>query len=381
MKKECNKVDLTGETCEIGLPLGCSQCVLPVDYLGAKFTQINGSSVCNFCNEHQPPVFLGENQLLQDLNLSRDEKVGVTVSGGKDSLNTLIWAVDTLGPKKVVGFHHRKVGLTHPLAQDNLEKAKKILRCPIVIIEDREMLPRFQVNLGILLANPDPAMVRVALCAGCRFGISGLMFQAGNEKGVKKFITSASYLELAPFKSALMKAKGSGDEQQGLIRGLQEAPAYNYGNNVAVILREDQLCHKSQLTNGQSKNQFPGVKYFDYDRYFLHDPEKVQQNVIQRVDWMWPGDNSWHFDCVIETFKDIFYYGLLGYTETDYYLSAMVRHGLITRNEAINRLIKARKAVIDSQETAFALLTKLGVADLSDELANFYSQSQFLSNN
>lgn len=365
----------------VGLPLGCSRCVLPVGYAGAEFINTDDIPVYNFCLGHQEPDFLGEDRLFQDLNLSVKEKVGITVSGGKDSLFTLMWFINKLGPDRVVGFHHHKAGLMHSYAEENLNQATQILGCQLITVEDHEMLPRFQQNLHILMNRPDPAMIRVALCAGCRFGISGLLFQEGKKLGITKFISSASYLELAPFKAALMSQKGKGNEHQGLLVGLDEQPGYNHDDNIEVILREDQHCHKSQLAQRRNTGLYQEITYLDFDTYFSNIPDEIEAAVTNRLDWKYPGENKWHFDCVIETFKDVLYYGLLGYTETDYYLSAMVRHHLITREEAIDKLVQARKAVIQSQEAVFILLGKLGVADLSDEFAKFYISSPYLSEN
>jgi len=363
---------------DVGLDIGCGQCVLPVGYAGASFSEIDGESSCNFCLDHEEPNFLGGEKLIQDLNLVPDEQVGVMVSGGKDSLYAWMWFVDKLGPDKVVGFNHNKIGLTHPLAEGNLIRAAKILGSQLIRVNDSEMLPRFQKNLSVLLEKPDEAMVRVALCAGCRHGISGVLFAEGEKMGITKYISAASYLELAPFKGAVMQLKGDGDEREGLLVGLKENSGYDHGDNVKVIMREDDHCHKGQLTAGGSYDLYPGIVYFDFDNYFPNIPEKTEELVKERLGWERP-ERSWHFDCEIETFKDLFYYGLLGYTETDYNLSAQIRFGLIERDEAIARLLKARKGIINSRPEVFDLMKRLGVEALIPKVDKFYCESLFLS--
>ena len=323
-------------------------------------------------------VFLGGEQLIRDLNLRDEEQVGVTVSGGKDSLRTWMWLVDNLEPEGVIAFNHQKIGLVHPLAEENLIRASSILGSELVQVEDREMLPRFRENLAAFLTQPDPAMVRVALCAGCRAGISGSLFAAGETRGISKFVSSASYLELAPFKAATMKAKGNGDERKGLLKGLAENPLYDHSDNIQVIMLEDEHCHKTQMTGGGSHKPYPMITYFDFDQYFPNIPDETELQVKERLSWQRPA-RSWHFDCLVEQFKDLFYYGLLGYTETDYYLSAMIRHGLITREEAIARLMGARIEVINSREEIFDLMAQLDVAHLIPQVAEFYERSPFLS--
>lgn len=362
-----------------GLPFACEKCVLPKGGAGVNFFH-NGNSgkICNFCSEHQEPTFLGEERLICDLNLDTNEQIGITVSGGKDSLYVWMKLVDLLGSNRVIAFNHRKVGLVHPIAEENLARAEKILGSKLIQFSDAKMLPRFHKNLSALLANPDPAMVRVALCAGCRFGISGEMFALGEERDITKFVSAASYLELAPFKAAIMKSKGNGDEKTGLLKGVKENPLYYHSDNIQTIMQDDRHCHKTQLSGKKSFDLYPQIQYFDFDRYVPNVPSQYEAAVKERLNWHRP-ERSWHFDCLIESFKDIFYYGTLGYTETDYNLSAMVRHKLLSRNEAERQLLEYRKKLINSEEEIAELMNKLGVKSLIPQMENFYQNSVFLS--
>ena len=239
---------------------------------------------------------------------------------------------------------------------------------------------KLRKNLDAFLAKPDPAMVRVALCAGCRVGISGTLFALGEAREITKFVGSASYLELAPFKTAMMKAKGGGDEQQGLLLGLAENPLYDHDNNIEVIMLDHKHCHETNLSRGRSCKLYPNIQYFDFDQYFPNTPSQTEAAVTRRLRWNHP-KRSWHFDCMIEQFKDLFYYGLLGYTETDYNLRAKIRHGLLSRNAAISQLLEARVGVTKSKETITGLMRQLRIEHLIPQVKQFYRASRFLSNN
>ncbi|MFH1392740.1 MAG: hypothetical protein ABIG90_03700 [bacterium] len=361
-----------------GLPIGCSKCVIPENYAGARFYSVDNNPTCNFCLNHQEREFLGEQQLIADLSLEDEEQVGVTVSGGKDSLYTWMWLVDNLGPEKVVAFNHNKIGFVHPLAQENLKRSEKILGSELMQFHDEKMLPRFRNNLAALLSRPDSAMVRVALCAGCRIGISGKMFELGKNKNISKFVSSASYLELAPFKAALMKAKSDGSEKEGLLIGLNENPLYNQGDSLEAIMIDDEHCHETQLSGKKGFRLYPEIRYFDFTDYIPNIPSKYEKIVKERLGWQRP-ERSWHFDCMIESFKDLFYYGILGYTETDFKLSSMIRYNLISREEAIKQLLEARRKIINSREGIFSLMQDLGVRGLISQVNDFYRNSSFLS--
>lgn len=376
------KVKFGVERCpkKIGLPIGCDSCVLPVGYAGTEFIQsTEGSTICNYCTDHREPVFLGFDQLIKDLDLQSGEKVGVTVSGGKDSIWMWMKLVDILGSEKVTAFNHHKAGLVHPLAEENVQKAKEILHTDLVMVSDEDMHTRFKKNLEVLLGNPDPAMIRVALCVGCRYGITGAMYAEGKKLGINKFMSAASYLELAPFKSCLMKMKGSGDEHLGLEVGLKESPEYSWSNeNLIYIRRDDAHCYKTELSGRKSMSMYPNVHILDLDTYVPNIPSRNEEEVKERIGWRRPA-RSWHFDCQIESFKDVFYYGTLGYTETDFNLSAMVRHGLISREEALKNIYSAREEIVNGKENIFELMELLGVGKLKDKMNSFYEHSKFLS--
>ncbi len=360
--------------------IGCDKCVLPKEYAGASFgKQANLSAVCNFCSEFRKREFLGEEQLHRDLDLATDEKVGVTVSGGKDSAFAWGWLVEKLGPEKVVALHHYKAGLRHPLARENLAQIAK--RTRLIELVDREFLPRFRENLRALLRRPDPAMVRVALCAGCRAGITVDLFRklADEDYSITKVVNAASYLELAPFKAALMNEKGEGDETRGLVQGLVENELYEHKGNLLTVLKDAGLCHESSFHKEAGKNLSRGISYFDFFDYFENDPLVTRQYVQAELDYELPSGDDWHFDCLVEMFKDLFYYGLLGYTETDFHLAEQVRYELLPREEAIEMLLAKRKRIVTESDRVIEQAGHLGCGDETvRQLRAFVDQSKYL---
>lgn len=323
---------------------------------------------------HKPIEFQGEEVFMKDLQLEKDEKVGVTVSGGKDSLYAWKWLVDHLGADKVIAFNHQKVGLSHQLAERNMDAASKILNSQIIRVVDTTFIDRFRKNIEIFLKKPNPAMVRVALCSGCRYGISMNLYEEGAKLGIKKFISAASYLELCPFKSQLLKDMGNGDEQKGLQKALNDNPLYDHDNNLEIIRRDDKLCHKRDISN-KNLNDF---MILDFDKYFPNNPRIYEETVRKCLDWERP-ERSWHFDCQIEIFKDLFYYGLLGYTETDFKLSAMIRYELLTREEAYQELMGYRDKMTKSKKDIFNLMDDLKIGSSKDEIERFFDSSPYLS--
>jgi hypothetical protein len=349
---------------------GCPKCGLSKRY-SDRFAKTN-SDLCAFCETFIEPVFLGEEALTKDIALQTGEKVGITVSGGKDSLFAWKRLVDIFGKERVVAFSHVKVGIVHPLALQNLNMAKEILGTELVLVNDNEMLPRFRKNFAALLNSPSPEMVRVAVCAGCRYGITRGLYIEGQKIGINKYVSAASYLELAPFKEDLLKEGNCGSTMYGVIRGLARNEAYCFDDNLNIIIREDSFRYKgnTSIANGYS--------LFDFDHYFPNNPKKTEYSVQSELKWERP-ERSWHFDCQLETFKDVFYYGILGYTETDFKLSAMVRHGLLSREDALIQLHIFNRRLRESYNNTAALMDKLGIGEYKAQMKAFYESSKFFA--
>lgn len=356
--------------------LACHQCVMPESYSGISVVGLNGMRICSACNDHKERFFEGAEGLINNLNLGSKERVGVTVSGGKDSLYAWMHLVELLGSKRVVAFNHHKTKLVHPIAEENIQKAAKILDSEAVIVRDESFFPRFVRNLEAFLRKPDAAMIKVVLCSGCRYGIRGQMFHEGLKFGISKFVNANSYLEQNPFKIALLNAKGSGSYAEGILTGLHENEDYLQGDTMDVIKRDHEYWPSGKVFSEMPKF-YSQIQHFSFDRYFPSNPDVCQKAVEKHLGWTCP-ERSWHFDCQVESFKDLFYYGLLGYTETESKLSAMVRHGLIGRDTAIEKLNSYRERMQFAKTEVEKLLEEMDISYLLPAINAFCEKSQFL---
>lgn len=357
----------------------CDTCILPEGYIFGEYLQEDEKQECKFCRGFKKPNFLGEKSFIKDVDLRENERIGVTISGGKDSLFAWHYLVKCFGREKIVAFNHKKKGLVHPLATENIFRANEVLGTHLITLEDNKMLARFKKNFEALLNNPSPEMVRVALCAGCRFGITEKLYSKGADLGITKYVSAASYLELAPFKEEYLEQKGQGDDKRGLLKGINENGKYNFADNLDYILRDHEYKYKGNIScNSEAKTRFGDFELFDLDTYIESDPETVEKFVIKNLNWIRP-ERSWHFDCVIEEMKDVFYYGLLGYTESDFKLSAMVRHNLMTREEAIKQIQIVGTITRNSFPKTAEFMTKMGLGHLVDKMQDFYTASPYLA--
>lgn len=353
----------------------CTVCGLTALYEGA---QIDEDGRCRFCRSFKKREFPGSEKLIEDVALAEGEKLGVTVSGGKDSVYMWSVLVKLFGGENVTAFMHYRPGITSTVALENVRKAAAILGSEAVIITDEEAYERFRTNLSLLLMHIKPELVRVLLCAGCRYGITGRLYAEGAKKGIRKYFSAASYLELAPFKEELIAARAeSGDLDEGFEVLMAECPWMDHGDNVSIIRRDHKLKYKSNDTAKRLISRPADVELFDFDDYYENDPDKIEKIVSESLDWK-NTSRSWHFDCEIEDIKDIFYYGLLGYTELDFRAAAMARYGLISREVSI-RIVEGEALKISySYYKMLELLRKHRHGHLVPQLDSFYRESRFL---
>lgn len=247
----------------------------------------------------------------------------------------------------------------------------------LVVINDSEMYERFRKNLAILIKNPNPALVRVVLCSGCRYGITERLYKEGEKRNIKKYVSGASYLELAPFKEQLIEKIGGGDMEKGFKNLLQCHIEYDYGDNIKHIVRDSLYKYKGNEANDDLKLKLNKYQLFDMDEYVENNPEQIERIVTEKYGWQ-RGESSWHFDCMVEKVKNMFYYGMLGYTEADFKLAAMVRHGIISINDAKEQIVAIREQLSDGYEQMRSFFVENGLESSLVYLDRFYKDSKYL---
>lgn len=317
----------------------CEKCGLLLTYPNAN--DDSGSLTCQYCNDFKPKSFKGEHALIA--KLKNEPLIGVTVSGGKDSLYLWNWAVKTFGPERIIAFNHHKVNAVDPTATHNIDKASSILHAKVVYIEDKLFYPRFLRNLEAYIENPNPAILRAVLCAGCRNGISNQIFEECKKYNITKVINGSSYLELAPFKRHAMISYGNGNETKGLLYGLAECEKYLSQDNLTTIIADHFNCHELHLSN---RENMYGIEYIDFFDYIENVPSHINNTVVSELNWKHPANQTWHFDCIVEDFKQLFYYLAYGYSELDYKYSEMVRYQLLDRTSALNMLTEQTNLIV-----------------------------------
>lgn len=77
-----------------------------------------------------------------------------------------------------------------------------------------------------------------------------------------------------------------------------------------------------------------------YWMYMKWEEKDVLATIKKVFDWKnFPGmQSTWRGDCYIGPIRQYLYYALLGYSDKDVHLSALIRDGQISREEAMQRI-------------------------------------------
>jgi hypothetical protein len=341
----------------------CSACVLPDVYPTIIFDE---DGVCNFCNNSEQIVYLGAEKLKQDLidyiNKNGSYDCLVPVSGGKDSTFVLYFLSKQLN-MKVLAYNYDNC-LTHPQAQNNVQRITNSLGVDLVTIRNEKQVKFMITNLKAYLRKPSLGMIPM-LCTGCRYGIIGNAFNIAKRHHIPVIIIGWSPMEDTPFKEAYLQDGGS-SVMRGLLKNLFINPAYlRLGNMIAAIKDYYHNYQHVKDWNIVLRLLHPGVKLIQFFDYIPYNPDDIQQILENEVGWKTPDSkNSWQWDCKIKLLQNYFYIKEINFTATDNYLSALIRQGLLSRREALERLQYSHGTVEEKQNQLYKFLSETKLEEL-----------------
>jgi glutamine---fructose-6-phosphate transaminase (isomerizing) len=350
----------------------CSHCVLPDNYPSIDF---DANGVCKFCRSYKKEACLGAEALEKELkSIPKGGSPGtcvVPVSGGKDSTYVLYYLTKVFGLKTIAVNYDN--GFTHPQATENRQRITERLGVELVTIRGNQR--KLMVgNLRSFLASPAPAMVPL-ICTGCRVGIVSSACKVARERNVSLFVIGWSRIEDTPFKPMFL-ARDGGSVAMGLVKNLARNPRYLlYGGAMTQVV--DYFHNYSHIREWGSMLRFlhPGVHPISFFDYIEYNPEHIQREVIEKVGWSCPDSkNSWQFDCQIKLVQNYLYRTLCGFTAYTDYLSAQIREGYITREQALQSLEEQKEKASSELDHVRIMLLKNRAIDLVPYLDKFASR-------
>lgn len=336
----------------------CSKCVLPETIPGIEY---DTGGVCNYCRNESDSItnydFEGKEaefeELLEEQRRRRVEQnlpydVLVAVSGGRDSSYVVLKLVRDYGLEVLCANYENP--FTSAQARENVRNLVERLGLDLVTVPDRfgMHLKSFRTNLKAWMKKPDLASANL-LCIACQSIYMGI-FDAAHRNGIQLIIAGANPYEITGFKT---ESQGVEDLDRNRIRKLIVNYSRKLLNNLGYIRPVNVIpAVKAALSlYGQTRFlswRFPNVQKTALFYYFPYDEQMVMRE-LEEIGWKTSDDNPspWRFDCEVDSVKNYIYEKMIGATEKDDMFSRYIRAGLMTRDQALERL--EREGVVNTE--------------------------------
>lgn len=338
----------------------CKKCVLPNTFPGIRFDE---KGVCNFCNDE---VFATSEKEIVDESRGEVENILsqksqgeydaiVCYSGGKDSTYTLMLAVKKYG-LKVLSFTLDN-GFISRTAFNNINRIVDSLGVDHITL--RVAKPKMQ---GVIRAstlnpiyNPRTLMRISANCQSCISIVNNTALKLAYEKNIPVVLA-------------------------GFTLGQIPANAIYYKNNYRFLQESRQgIIEKLKQHSGEDIESYFSIsdsvldssKEAPYNINLLCLEDITEEEIVNQIKehgWIPPKDvDGCSSNCRLNTFNNMVHMKSLGYNPYALELSHLIRGGLLSRDEAIEKMNDQKTEQHD------VIMRDLGISKVDiDKLGDLY---------
>lgn len=325
----------------------CAECLLTETTPGIAF---DGKGICNYCSTYETKLdTLGEEPLLKLLNEHKDKNKHkqydcmVGLSGGRDSTYTLYKLVKDYG-MRVLCIHYDNP-FTSPQAMENMRRASEILGVEVVHwhFPDGQHVKATKKAMRIWAKRPSSALIPI-VCAHCKNWWPNI-FKIARKNDISLIVIGSNPLETASFKKTAFGGSRTYHRLSNIprifsrtVKELVANPRYLTLSWPLILSMYLGASHSSPYLKRRYKD-IQVIRLFDYLPW---NEREVEDKAAGHVGWKKSPEveSSWRFDCRLDYVRRKMYAATVGVTELRDLFSKMIREGMMTREEAIDRLRK-----------------------------------------
>lgn len=329
----------------------CSRCVLPHTFPHIKF---DADGVCNYCHNYQPNYKGVEPQASKDEFFSSLEKyrrsggtpdVLVPFSGGRDSCYGLHLI------KKEFGFNPITFtydwGMVTDLARRNTARMCGQLGVQNVLVSADIAMKRDNIhkNVSAWLKNPVLGLIPLFMAGDKHF--FSIVNQVKRQTGIKLDLWAANPLENTDFKSGFCGVAPDFDKERldYLSMGRKAKMAAFYGVN---FLKNPRYINTSILDTLKAFSAYyfePREDFFFMFDRMVWDEATVDDVLLNQYDFEKAPDtdSTWRIGDGTAPFYNYIYVTANGFSEFDTFRSNQIREGQISREDALEAVIKENR--------------------------------------
>lgn len=316
----------------------CTKCILPETM---PFIRFDEDGVCNYCRTYEPMPVEGIEKLLEIVEPFRrndgQPDCMVMFSGGRDSCHGLHLVKKELGLNPIAFSYDW--GVLTDLGRRNQARLCGRLGVEHVVVSAD--IPRkreyIRKNLTAWLKKPDLGMVPILMAGDKQYFYHANRLK--NHLGLKLVFNCECPLERTKFKSGFC--------------GVNEGIRRNY--DLPLIDKFKLMAYYSRqcLANPRYLNRslIDGVGGFissygvSHDYHYLHKyclwhEESINQTLMNEYHWEIDQDTptTWRIGDGTASFYNYIYSSVAGFTENDTLRSNQIREGVLTREDALEKV-------------------------------------------
>ncbi|MCD4676352.1 MAG: hypothetical protein K8S18_10210 [Desulfobacula sp.] len=325
----------------------CSKCILPETF---PFIEFDEQGVCNYCNnfkkKNQPKPLEELEKLVEPYRrVNGSPDVLIPFSGGRDSTYVLHIVKEVLGLNPIAFTYDW--GMVTDLARRNIASICGKLGIENIIVAADIHWKRKNIKKNIIAWLKQPALGMIPLfMAGDKF-----FFYYANkvkkENNIRLNIWGINELENTNFKTGFAGLKPEFDKER-----IYSLSLYNklklFGFIGKNILQSPGYLNQSNLDSvGSFISRYSTQKtdYFHLFDYMQWDEKLIENTIINHYNWETAIDteSTWRIGDGTASFYNYIYTTVAGFSENDTFRSNQIREGMITRNEALNKIYEENK--------------------------------------
>lgn len=317
----------------------CTRCILPDIYPSITF---NEHGVCNFCLEAAEEKDTPSGKSKTDLDRviekykGRSDKYDVIVglSGGKDSSYVAYYLKREYG-LKIAGFHY-DIGYSSSYAIQNLENLVEKLDIDLFSVRPRGSFLR---RLFAHFLRERGEFCSVCNNLGYLYGASFSRHQ-GHLLGFSPLMVGgwSKQYEYQPGISVTSMQYFFENLTTELLEELKAQPFIEE----EIISRYMGVKDPRQAGIDTTEHEKLGEYAMDFIQlpdYIEWDIKEIPRVLSEKLDWRHPQDaHESHFDCTLFPIKEYLKFKKYGLTQETIKNSRLIREGLMTRDEAMERI-------------------------------------------
>jgi hypothetical protein len=365
----------------------CKKCILPTHVV-----RMHPDGICYLCHKDNGIIkYKGEAELksIVERHSQLARKNGakydclIPLSGGKDSMYTL-WYIVTQLKKKPLAFNFVH-GFIDAAAKSNIDKAIKILGVDIIYNHDNSILTRYlKHNIQVIPSQPVKHIIKTSpvLCTGCNEGYAQYDKALAKKYGLTLIVKGGCPVEpdLRGFRnvtgnSPIVRVLQMSAQEVGELFTCSIFHNLAYPRNIKTHLLLTRFLWKRLFGLIFKKGRKRAVTSIELFSYLEWNDKDIVATLEKELGWQRPAGRSTtiRFDCRLHVLREQLNLLFAGFCEKDVIFSAMIRKGMLTREEALQKVTReTEEEQLLSDDIFRETLDKIGLSDQYEHIKSLW---------